>query len=441
MTPQNEEVGPMTDYDTTWLREQLKDAVGKASGRASTPETGVEDLITLIRLLEPFAREIDSIAQPGSVFGTQAMMMESIDPDRALGSVAKLRINTAHDLRLAGLIVAAGALHRGELQPPGGVKATAFTFPTKLPATCPGVAVFRDGTRSRTMVVAGLVDGGQVRNYFLPVLIEPATDPTNECSVALQSLEQAKTARVLVKRYVPYINNVPIGSLPILLGRISAAGPHVRYGGILKGPVAMADLAPVVDVLHELTELEIPFIAQVCHTRTGEMAMPEGWRLDVSPLAGPGAERENAPAGLGSLRFGDATRTLLGGRDAIDSGLLRPIPDVSGQAWYLKGSMLALGRGMVRQFPVMGHVGCSGRAAIALSNLQLNERGLARIGLGLEGLFGADIAHSECWDRALRFVDHLDLQTNSQPSARRELGLVIMAYVSTVLERVGARGR
>ena len=94
--------------------------------------------------------------------------------------------------------------------------------------------------------------------------------------------------------------------------------------------------------------------------------------------------------------------------------------------------MHAQGVQRVRQFPVIGHIGCRGRAAIALSNLPLNtERGLARVGLGLEGLFGADIARGECWDRALRFVEHLDLQTTSQRSARRELGLVTMAYVST----------
>lgn len=432
----------MADYDSTWLREKLRDAVGFVPARASSCETGVDDLITLIRLLEPFAREVDAISQPGAVFGTHVTMMDSIDPDRALGSVAKLRINTAHDLRLAGLIVAVGALYRGELQPPGGVKATGFTFPTDLPVTCPGVAIFPDGTRSRTMVVAGLVDGGQVRNYFLPLLIEPATEPTNECSVALQSLEQAKAARLLVRRYLPTINNVPIGSLPILLGRISAAGQHAPYGGILKGPVAMADLAPVADALDELTQHDIPFIAQACLARTGEMVLPAGWKLDVADPTGPGAERETAPAGLPSLRFGDTTRILLGGRDAIESGILRPIPDVAGRAWYLRGSMHAQGVQRVRQFPVIGHIGCRGRAAIALSNLPLNtERGLARVGLGLEGLFGADIARGECWDRALRFVEHLDLQTTSQRSARRELGLVTMAYVSTVLDRVGAPGR
>jgi hypothetical protein len=362
-------------------------------------------------------------------------LMAAIDPQRELGTVARRRIDAAHDIALAGAICAFESLAFSDLQPPAGVIASSWTWTTAVRKGTPGVAELPNGERTRTVLILSVVGGEGPTAYNAPMLIEPAYDPTNIRDLALQAVRLAKRGRQLVREYVPEVGGVRIGSLPILMGRLRAATPHPVLGGILGEPVAIADMPEIVDELANLTSEDIPFVAYACSGRDGRLQVPEGWYLDVTQRAGSDAERPTGLAGLGELRRNGIVPLLLGSKEAVEGRLVDRVPDTEGGTWIARGCMLTQGLRLPVPLGVFGHVSLTGQPSIALTNLPRTPAGMLRLSLAIEGLLGSATVRVGCRRRVAKFVRHIDLPSDSFAAARRIFGLIVMSYRWTVIDR------
>jgi hypothetical protein len=421
-----------------WLANHLPDAVGELPGRHCSPSTAVNDLIRLEQLTSTFGNGLDArLARGyGESYGTFPDLLDAIDPDGELGAVARKRIDSAHNIALAGAICAIQSLVYAELPPPAGIKVTSWTKTTKLRKGTPGVVVFEPDVRTRTVLIMSVVGGEHRTAYNLPILVEPARDPTSLRSLAHQAVHLAACGRMLVRHYAPQVGGIRIGSLPVLLGRIRSAGPHPQLGGIFSEPVALADMPVIVDELAHYTDAGVPFLAQACYGSDGRPVVPDGWFLDVTPTVGADAERPGAMSGLGEKKRNNIVEFLLGDPDAVGRGLLERVPDTAGSTWLARGSILARGEHGFTPFGVLGYVSLEGQPTIALTNIVRTPVGLNRLSMAVEGLAGSASSRARCRKRLSSFVGHIDLPTDTTTAARRVFGLIVMAYHKTVVARL-----
>lgn len=423
-----------------WRDQALRDASSQLPNRSSTIETGVEDLKKVQRLAGAFGRVVDAEITkgvPGSVHSLEALMLR-LDPMSILGSVARKRLDAAHDVELAGVIGSAELIRYRDLPAPGGILVNAWTSETTLSANTPGVAVLANGKRTRTVLKACLGGGEHRGAYELPVLVEPAIDPANMVALAKQAASLARRARELIKRYAAEIGDArtPIGSLPLLFDVLRCAEAR-EDGGFVSDPVAFADVREFVNLIDEMGCEEIPVIARAWYSPSGKLAVPPDWHLIFGEPAGADAERPNALHGLRG-RLSHGLEDVLFGRRLQGNGqLIARLPDVAGVAHYTRGALGAPSTRGVVYLKGISHQSYEGRRSVAVSNLDLsNEAGIKRASLGVEALFGSKRERGECRRRFARFLARFQVPSNSHAAARRLLGFLVLAYTPTVHDRV-----
>lgn len=421
-----------------WRREKLTEAVGRLPDRGSSQETGVDDLLALADLAAPFGREFDAdiTAHVPRIIETAPALLEAIDPECRLGSVARKRIESAHNLALAGLICAVEPLVEGRLPHPCGIRGSSWTFFTGLSSSTPGVTVLDDGRRSITIHVISIVGGEASRAYALPLWIEPAVNPTDPVAVALEQLQLGLAVRARVRHYVSQVGHVPLGSLPVLAGRIRPAVTAAAAGTPYGRPTAVADSPLIIDFIEEQTEEGVPILFQFGVGEDGMARVPDGWWLDLSQRAGAGVERPQALHGLGMAVRENVLDVLQSSRHPYP--LMRRLGEVPGVARVLRGGLVAQGTCRPMVLWAVHHLSLARSSSLAVTNFGSDARGMVRLGMAVEGLFGSAIERATCRRRAAGFISRIQINASSARAMRNRGGIAVMAFGPTVLDRVGS---
>jgi hypothetical protein len=424
------------------VRDRLiADAVGYLPGRRSTAEHGADDLQTLRDVAAKVGHELDqkiACGQPDRILGVRAFYRQADPDNKHLGTNARRRIDSAHKLDEAALIFGCQPILDGQLPPPCGIQVTVWHSETKMPIGTPGVSSIRCSRPAReirvlTQIVASLVGGERSSSYVKPMLIIPPSQAEDLDALACEAIQTAREARL---RLLDLLSVEAYGSMPLLFGNIRAAQYDDEMGLYYGAPSALADSPAAIDALAELTNEDVPWLAQFAIDQTGQMRIPEDWWLDLSPLADSTSERPRTIAGP-ALRIRQPhhiINVLLSRRHRAP--VLTRVPDVAGYAQIANGSIMARGTHGTVAIRVLSHTTPQGLQSLGLTNLPNTAAGHLRLSMAIEGLFGSPSQRVGCRKRAGAYLARMQFQTTSKLAARRISGLIVMSYDQTVTTRV-----
>ncbi len=123
----------------------------------------------------------------------------------------------------------------------------------------------------------------------------------------------------------------------------------------------------------------VPFLARGFVNGVSEFALPEGWRLLLSQLAGHDCERPGAPSGI-AKRMTSPERiraTLQGSRSAREQRLVERIPDIPDTAYITDGQVAVPSSFGTAHFRGVGHISTSGRESFGITNIARTDEGYA----------------------------------------------------------------
>jgi hypothetical protein len=403
-------------------------AVGELPHRSSSKKTGAQDLVRLIEATEGLGVDLDrEEAYPW--FGSISMLFDALDVYAVLGRRSRERILAAHDLPEVVAVRVAELWEAGWLPDLAGVHVHSRTERTLLEKGTPGVTVHPDGTKTVTYVFASLSGGSLEAPYSLPVRAEPACQPTDPKALALQAMTMACEARDVLRREMP-----KAGSLPLIGGTVCPAQVTLDDGRIVGDPLALGDVAEVVQTLQHQ---QIPMVMHAMVGPAGDLEAPSNVFLDLTPTAGPDAERPGACAGITVLIRKDIPAQLLVAHRTVAHHMFVKVPvRVPGTtAWCSTGGVvydLADATQLVLCAATYSGVNAPG---IAVTNIERSPIGLHRLALALDALFSVE--RGDCRDRVGDlFMSMYNISATTPVGAKAVAAIGMLTMIPTVMRRI-----